>query len=105
MANVTEHASHNMGMHTEQLEGRTQQRFFSATEGEDLTQPFTYEVDFDRATEFDAQNLSTGEINKKLRELMTDGYGSITIRNPGAKHSIAGGILNRLDLLLDGSLG
>ncbi len=105
MANVTEHASHNMGMHTEQLEGRTQQRFFSATEGENLTQPFTYEVDFDRATEFDAQNLSTGEINKKLRELMTDGYGSITIRNPGAKHSIAVGILNRLNLLLDGSLG
>lgn len=105
MANVTEHASHNMGMHTEQLEGRTQQRFFSATEGENLTQPFTYEVDFDRATEFDAQNLSTGEINKKLRELMTDGYGSITIRNPGAKHSIAVGILNRLNLVLDGSLG
>ena len=105
MANVTEHASHNMGMHTEQLEGRTQQRFFSATEGENLTQPFTYEVDFDRATEFDAQNLSTGEINKKLRELMTGGYGSITIRNPGAKHSIAVGILNRLNLVLDGSLG
>ncbi|MFP6780331.1 MAG: GXGXG motif-containing protein [Gammaproteobacteria bacterium] len=105
MANVTEHASHNMGMHTEQLEGRTQQRFFSATEGENLTQPFTYEVDFDRATEFDAQNLSTGEINEKLRELMTDGYGSITIRNPGAKHSIAVGILNRLNLVLDGSLG
>jgi glutamate synthase domain-containing protein 3 len=94
-----------MGMHTEQLEGRTQQRFFSATEGENLTQPFTYEVDFDRATEFDAQNLSTGEINEKLRELMTDGYGSITIRNPGAKHSIAVGILNRLNLVLDGSLG
>jgi glutamate synthase domain-containing protein 3 len=94
-----------MGMHTEQLEGRTQQRFFSATEGENLTQPFTYEVDFDRATEFDAQDLSTGEINNKLRQLMKDGYGSITMRNPGAKHSLAVGILNRLNLVLDGSLG
>ena len=105
MANLTEHASHDMGMHTEQLEGRTQQRFFSATEGENLTQPFTYEVDFDRATEFDAQDLSTGEINNKLRQLMKDGYGSITMRNPGAKHSLAVGILNRLNLVLDGSLG
>lgn len=105
MANLTEHASHGMGMHTEQLEGRSQQRFFSALEGENLAQPFAYEVDFDRATEFDAQDLSPREINAKLRELMQAGYGSITIRNPGAKHSVAVGILNRLNLVLDGSLG
>lgn len=105
MAGVTEHASHDMGMHTEQLEGRTQQRFFSATEGENLTQPFTYEVDFDRATEIDAQDLLAGEVNRQLRALMKEGYGSITIRNPGAKHSIAVGILNRLNLVIDGSMG
>jgi methylamine---glutamate N-methyltransferase subunit B len=36
---------------------------------------------------------------------MQDGYGTIVIRNPGAKHSIAVGILNRLNLVIDGSLG
>ena len=36
---------------------------------------------------------------------MADGYGTIVIRNPGAKHSIAVGILNRLNLIIDGSLG
>ena len=105
MANLTEHTSHEMGMHTEQLEGRTQQVFFSATEEENLTQPFTYEVDFDRTAEFDAQEMESGEINTKIRDLMKGGYGSITIRNPSAKHSVAVGILNRLNLVLDGSLG
>jgi glutamate synthase domain-containing protein 3 len=105
MANLSEHTSHEMGMHTEQLEGRTQQVFFSATEEENLTQPFTYEVDFDRTAEFDAQEMEPGEINTKIRDLMKGGYGSITIRNPGAKHSVAVGILNRLNLVLDGSLG
>ncbi len=105
MANVTEHASHDMGMHTEQLEGRTQQVFFSATEEENLTQPFTYDVDFGRETEFDAQEMASGEVNSKIKDLMKDGYGSITVRNPGAKHSVAVGILNRLNLVLDGSLG
>ena len=45
------------------------------------------------------------EINKSLKGLMNEGYGSIVIRNPGAKHSIAVGILNRLNLIIDGSLG
>jgi len=105
MANLTEHASHDMGMHTEQLEGRSQQRFFSVEEADNLTQPFTYEVDFDKHAEIDAQPLSPREINASLRDLMEQGYGSITIRNPGAKHSVAVGILNRLNLVLDGSLG
>jgi glutamate synthase domain-containing protein 3 len=45
------------------------------------------------------------EINLRIRELMADGHGTIVIRNPGAKHSIAVGILNRLNLIIDGSLG
>jgi glutamate synthase domain-containing protein 3 len=94
-----------MGMHTEQLEGRSQQRFFSGTEAENLTQPFSYEVDFERHAKFDAQDLTPRDINKKIRDLMGDGYGSITVANPGSKHSIAVGILNRLNLVLDGSLG
>ena len=105
MANVREHASHELGMHTEQLEGRTQQQFFSATEDENFCQPYTYDVDFDKSAEFDAADLHQREINAKIREMMQDGYGTITVRNPGAKHSVAVGILNRLNLHLDGSLG
>ena len=105
MANLKEHASHELGMHTEQLEGRSQQRFFSAAEEEHFCQPYTEDVDFDRAAEFDAADLHQREINAKIRSLMKDGYGTITVRNPGAKHSVAVGILNRVNLHLDGSLG
>jgi methylamine---glutamate N-methyltransferase subunit B len=45
------------------------------------------------------------QINLKLRELMSQGYGTIVMKNPGAKHSLAVGILNRLNLHIEGSLG
>ena len=105
MANLEEHVSRDMGMHTEQLKGRTQQTFFSAQEGENLTQPFTYEVDFANETEFDAQDMGTRDINLKIRDLIKAGHGTIRILNPGAKHSIGVGILNRLNLHFEGSLG
>lgn len=105
MANVKDHVSHEMGMHSEQLRGRTQQTFFSAAAGENFAQPFTCEVDFDKHAEFDAKDLTTRAINARLHELIHSGYGSIRVLNPGAKHSIAVGILNRLKLVLDGSLG
>jgi len=105
MANLEEHGSRDMGIHTEQLKGRTQQRFFSVQEGENLTQPFTYEVDFGKEAEFDSRDMSTRQINHKIRELMKAGHGTIRILNPGAKHSIAVGLLNRLNLHLEGSLG
>ncbi len=105
MANLSAHASHEMGMHSEKLKGRTQQMFFSATAEEHFAQPFAYDVDFNKHAEFDASDLDTQAINAKLRELMKSGHGSITITNPGAKHSIAVGILNRLNLKLEGSLG
>lgn len=105
MANLNEDVSHELGMHTEQLKGRTQQTFFSAAADENYCQPYTYAVDFDKHAEIDAENLATGEINLQIRDLMKSGHGSITVRNPGAKHSIAVGILNRLNLVLDGSLG
>lgn len=105
MANLSEHASHDLGMHTEQLEGRSQQHFFSAAADEHFCQPYTDDVDFDKKAEFDATHLHQREINQKIRKLIKEGYGTITVRNPGAKHSIAIGILNRLNLHLDGSLG
>ena len=36
---------------------------------------------------------------------MQEGYGTIVVRNPGAKHSLGVGILNRLKLTFEGSLG
>ena len=97
--------SHDMGMHTEKLSGRTQQRFFLPEEEENFTYPGAYDVDFNKRAEFDAANLSTSEINLKLRELMKAGNGTIVMKNPGAKHALAVGILNRLNLHVEGSLG
>ncbi|MBI2256587.1 MAG: GXGXG motif-containing protein [Proteobacteria bacterium] len=97
--------SHEMGMHTEKLSGRTQQRFFSPSEEENFTYPGAHDVDFNKRAEFDADKLSTSEINLKLRDLMRQGYGTIVMRNPGAKHAIAVGILNKLNLQIEGSLG
>ena len=105
MAKLKHIDSHEMGLHDERLVGRTQQVFFSAEEGEGFTYPSAFEVDFDKAAEFDAANMNIKDINLKIRELMGDGCGDITVRNPRAKHSLGVGILNRLQLTFNGSLG
>ena len=46
----TTDSSLEMGMHTEQLSGRTQQVFFSSEEEDNYTYPWSYDVDFDKAT-------------------------------------------------------
>lgn len=95
----------DMGMHTEQLLGRTQQMFFQAEEAEAVTYPWAPDVDFNKRTELDADRLTTTEVNQHLRALMADGHGTIVLKNPRGKHSIAVGILNRLNLIIEGSLG
>ncbi|WP_119462406.1 GXGXG motif-containing protein [Rhodospirillaceae bacterium SYSU D60014] len=102
---MKQHISHEMGMHTEQLAGRTQQRFFSPEEEENFVYPGSFDVDFNKRTELDAGPLDAKQINLKLRELMSQGYGTIVLKNPGAKHGVAVGILNRLQLYIEGSLG
>ncbi len=92
-------------MFTEKLAGRSQQMFFTPEEEENYLYPNSDEVDFNKAVEFDAVDMNASEINKKIRSLMADGVGTITLNNPGAKHSIAAGILNRLKLNINGSLG
>ncbi len=104
MAGV-DHKSHDMGLHAEQLKGRTQQRFFSATEEENYTYPWSFEVEPGRAAEFDALAMESTDINLKIRELMQQGYGSITVRNPRARHGVGVGILNRVNINFEGSLG
>jgi glutamate synthase domain-containing protein 3 len=101
----TEHASHEMGMHTERLSGRTQQVFFEPEEGESFTYPTSFEVDYNKRTELDVADLDTTAINLKIRELIQQGYGTIVVKNPGAKHSLGVGIFNRLQLYFEGSLG
>jgi hypothetical protein len=51
----TTDSSLEMGMHTEQLSGRTQQVFFSSEEGDNFTYPWADQVDFDKSTEIDVK--------------------------------------------------
>jgi glutamate synthase domain-containing protein 3 len=100
-----EHESHHMGMHTEQLAGRTQQTFFAPEEEEKFVYPNAFAVDFNKRAEFDAGDMEIRDINLKIRTLMEEGNGTIVVHNPGAKHSLGVGILNRLQLYFEGSLG
>ena len=100
--------SHEMGMHTEQLGGRSRQAFFDIDLEEPhhgFSLPNAFDVDYNKRAEIDAAELSPNAVNLRIRQLMKDGYGTIVIKNPGAKHSIAVGILNRLNLIIEGSLG
>ena len=105
MAQLKEHRSHDMGLHTEQLAGRTQQRFFDIAEEESFLYPEAFEVDFNKRADLDAADMGATEINLKIRDLMLQGHGSIVVRNPLARHSLGVGILQRLSLTFEGSLG
>jgi len=105
MAELKTVAQAGSALHAEQLAGRTQQVFFSAEEEENYLYPQAFSVDFNKRTEFEAAELDTSAINRKIRELMQQGYGTIVVQNPGAKHSLGVGILNRLQLYFEGSLG
>jgi glutamate synthase domain-containing protein 3 len=67
--------------------------------------PRIAEIDGERAA-FDAHELSTREINLELRRLLyEEGVSDVTVRNPGAKHSVGVGILTRCRITFEGSLG
>jgi glutamate synthase domain-containing protein 3 len=67
--------------------------------------PRVAEIDGDRAT-FDARELSTRQINLELRRLLYgEGVTDVTVREPGAKHSLGVGILTRCRITFAGSLG
>ncbi len=53
----------------------------------------------------DTADLSCKELNGKLNSLMKEGYGTIVVKNPQGKHSLGVGILNKLNLIFEGSLG
>ena len=94
-----------MGMHTEVLTGRTQQKFFNPDEAENFYYFGTYDVDFNKRTDLDVKDMTAADVNKEIDNLMSQGYGTIVIKNPQGKHSIGVGILNKLNLIFEGSLG
>src|SRR3982074_409396 len=104
MAATTTRAT-DLGMHTEQLARRNPQRFFRPEEQERFTSPQAFEVDFTKRAQLRPPALTPSEVILKLLELMSQGFGTIVMKNPGAKHSLAVGILNRLNLTIEGSLG
>lgn len=101
----TAQKSHDIGLHSEQLSGRAGQVFFNAAEEESFTYAWSFAVDFAEKAEFDATDMNATEINLKIRELMQNGVGSITVKNPRARHGVGVGILGRLNLRFKGSLG
>lgn len=94
-----------LGMTTEQLIGRSMFIEFDPEAEERFTYPWAPEVDFNKRTAFDSAEMSTTEVNQTIRRLIAEGYGTIVIQNPRGKHAIGVGILSRLNLIVEGSLG
>jgi hypothetical protein len=67
--------------------------------------PKASKIEGEKAT-FDAGPLTTRQINLELRWLLYEqGVKDVTVKNPGAKHSLGVGILTRCKLRFEGSLG
>ena len=105
MANLKSSKSKTMGLHKEVLTGRTQQVFFNPEEAENFYYYGAHDVEFNKRTEIDALDLTAAQLNDKLHSLMKEGYGSVVVKNPQGKHSLGVGILNKLNLIFEGSLG
>ena len=77
------HVSHDMGMHTEALRGKTQQRFFDVTEeAGGYSYPDALDVDFNKRAELDCENLDSKQINAQLRDLLKRGELGAENRRP-----------------------
>ncbi|MEM7074758.1 MAG: GXGXG motif-containing protein [Pseudomonadota bacterium] len=94
-----------LGMRTEQLSGQSLYVEFDPDAEDRFTYPWAPDVDFNKRTEIDTDQLSTKEVNARIRELMDDGYGTIVLKDPRGKHSLGVGILSRLNLIVEGSCG
>ena len=94
-----------LGMTSEQLTGRSMFIEFDPDAEERMTYPWAPEVDFNKRSEIDVKDMNTTEVNQKIRDLMDEGYGTIVIQNPRGMHSLGIGILSRLNLIVEGSIG
>jgi methylamine---glutamate N-methyltransferase subunit B len=97
--------SHEMGMHTEQLAGRTQQIFFSPTEEENFTYPHAYDVDFNKRAEFDAREMDIRGINLKIRSASAFSTGCSSTSKAASAISAAGSLMARTSASRAGSAG
>jgi glutamate synthase domain-containing protein 3 len=67
--------------------------------------PKVSQISGEKAT-FDAAKLTTRQINLEMRWLLYEqGVKDVTVKNPGAKHSLGVGILTRCRIRFEGSLG
>ena len=94
-----------LGMTSEQLTGRSMFIEFDPDAAERMTYPWAPKVDFNKRSEIDVKDMNTTEVNQKIRDLMDEGYGTIVIQNPRGMHSLGIGILSRLNLIVEGSIG
>lgn len=94
-----------LGMRTEQLTGKSLYVEFDPDAEERFEYPWAPVVDFNKRTEIDTDDMTTTEVNTKIRELMAEGYGTIVLKNPRGKHSLGVGILSKLNLIIEGSTG
>ena len=94
-----------LGMTTEQLSGRSMFIEFDPGARERFLYPWAPDVDFNKRTEFDAGEMTSTEVNSKIKDLMSAGYGTIVLKNPRGKHSLGVGILSKLNLIIEGSTG
>jgi glutamate synthase domain-containing protein 3 len=91
--------------HAERLAGRSMKVFFTPEEEENCSSPGSPDVDPKKRAEIDAGPIEPSQVNARIRELMAQGFGHIVVRNPLARHSLGVGILSRLRLEFEGSLG
>ena len=61
----------SMGLHTEVLTGKTQQKFFNPDEAENFYYFGTHDVDFNKRTEINVKDMDCKEVNRKIDELMS----------------------------------
>jgi len=100
-----EERARELGMMSEPLTGRSMQEFFEPAEEENFLYPWAPVVDTAKVGEIDSDSLSSTEVNTQIRAMMNEGYGTIKILNPRGKHSLGVGILSKLNLVFEGSLG
>ena len=94
-----------LGMTSEQLTGKSLYIEFDPEAEENLTYPWAPDVDYNKRTEIDTDEMTSTEVNNRIRALMAEGYGTIVLKNPRGKHSLGVGILSRLNLIIEGSTG
>ena len=88
-----------MGMHTEALPAAPSSASSHRRGSSSFGYPDAADVDFNKRAEIDCAALDTQrDQSQAARADAAQGYGTIVLNNPGAKHSLAVGILNRLNL-------